>query len=139
MRDSPFEEVLRKAVAGDVNARRELFERIAREDEEGGALLAIARKLLPAGDRARDFVESRDLVQKALKSGWLDLSGFRGQTPAEFLAWLRTILRNKLGRVTRRRTPRVADDGSVPQEEISEEAAPVAQVLRQELRDRVRA
>lgn len=135
-----FSELVRGAVDGDARARRDLFDRIAREDAEGHWLRGAARNLLPAGDRARDFVDSQDLVQTALRAGWLNLSDFRGATAGEFLAWLRSILRHKLGRVTRRRSARITAEGEVDEspDGAREEGEQLARILRDEVRERVR-
>ena len=137
--DNTFAALLRAAKEGDVEAANDLFARLADSEEEGGALLAIARGVLPNGDRARDFVESRDLMQSALRSGWLDVRDFRGETPAEFMGWMRGIVRRKLGRVVRKKRPRPGGDHVV---EVSEdqtgEDEGLALLLREEVRVRVR-
>ncbi len=106
-RDESFSEVLRRSKSGDEAAKAELFSRLSNTAEETGELLKLARCVLRKGDRARQFVESVDLMQTALRAGWLDLSSFRGNTEREFLAWLLGILRNKLQRVVRKKRPRV--------------------------------
>jgi len=136
-----FEDLLQKARGGDARASARLFDRLAGAGEEAQVLLKMARGILPRGDRLRDFVESRDLLQSALKSGWLDLADFRGETPKEFLGWIRAILRRKLGRVARRRLPR---PGGAIVEEMEPAAAgsaelPLASVIREEAKARVRA
>ncbi len=140
----PFEELLARARAGDVVAWEQVFSRLADEGHEGAEILEIARRILPMGDRARDFVESRDLLQSALRSGWFHAEDFRGESKAELLGWIRSILRRKLGRVLRRRTPRPGGD---PVELESRAAAPggsedsvepVAKMLREEVQGKVR-
>lgn len=54
-------------------------------------LKIVAERELPAGLRGR--VEASDIVQQTLLDAWRGLSGFRGTTQAERLAWLRMILR----------------------------------------------
>ncbi len=54
-------------------------------------LKIVAERELPAGLRGR--VEASDIVQQTLLDAWRGLPGFRGQTQAERLAWLRMILR----------------------------------------------
>jgi len=120
--DLPFSELLARAKDGDAEARSHLFDRLAAEDE-GAWLLAQARRILPRGDLARDLVESQDLVQSALRSGWSELGSFRGESTGEFMNWLRTILRRKLSRRTRKNTPRVG------------RAEPVEPLDREELED----
>lgn len=139
--EEDFSQLLVKAKDGDAEAIEELFRRLATTQEEGGALLAMARKVLPAGDRARDFVESRDLLQSALRSGWLDMGDFRGQSPAEFMGWMRMILRRKLGRVVRKKTPRPRGDVAaeeVPDTVGTEGQDGLAGLLRAEVQGRVR-
>ena len=101
--ESTFQDLLLRAKSGDPDAVELLFARLADDELEGETVLQMARKILPAGDRARDFLESRDLIQSALRSGWVHIDAFRGDTPGELMAWLRAILRRKLGRVVRRK------------------------------------
>ncbi len=109
--DEPtFSELLDRARKGDPDAKALLFHDMAEQDEAGSQLLAMARKALPRGDPARDLIESRDLVQSALRSGWLDLSSFRGTTTAQLMSWMRTVLRRKLSRTIRKRQPRIGKD-----------------------------
>jgi DNA-directed RNA polymerase specialized sigma24 family protein len=103
-----FAALLERVRQGDAAAAEDFFARLADEGAEGGTLLAIARKLLGRDPFIRGFVESRDLVQSALRCGWLDLSQFRGETPAEFFGWMRSILRARLGRVARKKQPQSA-------------------------------
>ena len=140
----PFEDLLARARAGDAAAWEQLFSRLADEGAEGAAILEMARRILPVGDRARDFVESRDLLQSALRSGWFHAEDFRGESRAELLGWIRTILRRKLGRVVRRQTPRPGGEAveSSPGSNFSGREAPiepVAQMVRDEAQARVRA
>lgn len=140
----PFQELLARARAGDAAAWEQVFSRLADEEDEGAAMLQMARRLLPAGDRARDFVESRDLLQSALRSGWFHASDFRGESKSELLGWIRSILRRKLGRVVRRKTPRPGGDSvdaGAGVEAVGREIPlePVAQLLREEAQARVRA
>lgn len=139
--DPPFADLLARARDGDPGACALLFERIAGTGPDAELLLRMARQVLPPGDRMRDFVESRDLIQSALKSGWLDLAQFRGQTREEFLGWMRAILRRKLGRHARRRTPRPGGappgEGGADPPDLSE--SPLGAMIREETRQRVRA
>jgi len=142
MKEPTFSELLEQARTGDPRARDHLFDQLAGEQDEARTILAIARKVLPQGDPARDFVESRDLIQSALHAGWLDLSRFQGQSTGEFFAWLRTILRHKLGRRVRKRQPRVgAGEATDPQEPARPDPddGPIEAVLRNEMVDRLRA
>ena len=140
MADEPaFSDLLDAARSGDGGARDALFARLAADGPEAGRMLAIARRALPRGDPARDLVESRDLVQSALRHGWLDLDAFRGSSEAELMGWLRTILRRRLGRRTRRKTPRVGSgEPAEPRDDGSDEEETTATIVRQELIDRVR-
>jgi RNA polymerase sigma factor (sigma-70 family) len=136
-----FAELIRRARSSDENAWEEIFSRLGDERAEGAVLLAMARKLLPAGDRARDFVESRDLMQSALRSGWFDLSGFQGSTEKELFAWMRAILRRKLSRVVRRQRPRPGDAPPALEEDARRDlpGEPLSEMIRDEVRARVRA
>ena len=141
-KEPTFSDLLDQARKGDKAARARLFDQLAGEKEEARTILAIARKVLPQGDPARDFVESRDLIQSALHSGWLDLSRFQGENPGQFFAWLRTILRHKLGRKVRKRQPRVASEESAEPGTLlagSGDAEPIEEVLRHEMVERLRA
>ena len=139
LEDDSFAALLKAAKEGDAPAANDLFARLADSHEEGGALLAIARRILPNGDRARDFVESRDLMQSALRSGWLDLQDFRGETPAEFMGWMRGIVRRKLGRVVRKKRPRPGGEQVVGASEAeSSDSDGLAGLMREEVRARVR-
>lgn len=135
--DAPFSELLRRAQGGDREAQVQLFDRVADESREGSDLLALVRRILPPGDRARDIADSRDLMQTALRSGWIDLSQFRGTTKGEFLAWLRTIARRKVGHKVRKKHERVLPGDDTPDEE-SKESTPLTQLLRTEVREHVR-
>ncbi len=141
--DEPtFSELLDRARKGDPDAKALLFHDMAEQDEAGSQLLAMARKALPRGDPARDLIESRDLVQSALRSGWLDLSSFRGTTTAQLMSWMRTVLRRKLSRTIRKRQPRIGKDeaqdarGAV---EGGEAGAASEEILRAEALRRVRS
>jgi RNA polymerase sigma factor (sigma-70 family) len=147
-----FESLLARARGGDRAAWEGVFDRLADLDREGKKLLGIGRRLLPKHDRARQILDSRDLLQSALKSGWIDVSQFRGQTEGELYSWMRTILRRKLAQSTRRKRPLVglsprsesAGDGSdkpgVPSVEPadSHEPQPLESLIEGEIRDRLR-
>lgn len=97
-----IEALIERIRAGDVEAREHLFAKLADREREGAAVVAMARRVLPAGHWARRLVESEDLVQSALLTAWDEVDRFRGETPESFYAWIRSILRTKLNRVTRR-------------------------------------
>ena len=134
-----FSEIVRRAGAGDQEARKQLFDRLAREEKEGALLVAMARRLLPRNDRAQEFLESRDLVQSALRTGWIDVTRFKGRTPGEFLSWIRTILRHKLSRAVRRQRRELREREDLSDRSTSELSLdPLAVLVRDEVRDRVR-
>jgi len=95
--------------------------------------------LLPPHDNARRILDSRDLLQSALKSGWIDASQFQGATEAEFYGWMRTILRRKLAQSTRRKRPIVglADD-RVAEAADERHESPLADLVDREMRERLR-
>lgn len=138
-----FSEMLDRAKAGDESAWEALFARLGNErEEEGAAILAIARRALPRDHWARHLVESRDIVQSALRVGWVHMEAFQGTTEAEFFAWLRTILRNKVHRATRRRDTRTAQlpDGAEEGATGSpgeEDSSPLTSLIEQEVRERI--
>ena len=54
--------LLRRVKEGDRQAREELFALLGSETEQGGVILAMARKVLPKDHWARQLVESQDIV-----------------------------------------------------------------------------
>ncbi len=140
--DNEFRLLLTGARAGDREAWNAIFERLASREQEGRQLHAIARKLLPQSDRARDIVDSLDLMQSALRSGWLDASQFRGESEGEFFRWMRTILRRKIGRAVRRKRPQIGFDAAddVVPDEGGETGArdPLAALVKSELRAKLK-
>ena len=133
-----FAEILERARKGDRAARDALFARMADEKAEGAALLAMARRMLPAEDRMRGFLESRDLLQSALCSGWVDLSAFRGETRQELLGWIRGIVRRKLMQGVRKRYGRDGNREELDRQvERDEDDEPFVAVMRAEVRQRV--
>jgi RNA polymerase sigma-70 factor, ECF subfamily len=137
-----FSDLIEKVRQGDLDARKKLFELVAGEEALGADLLGMARMILPSRDRGRKLLDSRDLLQTALRVGWIDASGFQGATPEEFLAWLRTILKRKLLKALRRKQP---DVGLDPAQEAggrrpgrATQAGPLDKVLEEEARARVR-
>jgi len=137
-----FSDLIARVRQGDLDARKKLFELVADEDALGADLLGIARLILPSRDRGRKLLDSQDLLQTALRVGWIDASGFQGDTPEEFLAWLRTILKRKLLKALRRKQPEVGldpvqeADGRRPGR--ATQAGPLDKVLEEEARARVR-
>lgn len=143
-RDEEFRDVLGKAKEGDRAAWEEIFQRLGNEKgEEGAAVLAIARKALPRSHWARELVESRDILQSALRVGWLNADQFRGETAGELFSWIRTILRNKIERAGRRKENRSRDLAGglqdVPEGAGRPEGeAPIDSAIEAEVRARVR-
>jgi RNA polymerase sigma-70 factor (ECF subfamily) len=137
-----FAMLLEKARKGDLEARAKLFALVADEEALGADLLAAARRILPPRDRARGVLESHDLIQTALRVGWVDAAQFEGSTIEEFLGWLRTILKRKLLKAIRRKRP---DVGLDPSEESAgrrpgraSPTGPLDQILKEEVKARVR-
>ena len=69
---------------------------------------------------ARRVVESRDIVQSALRSGMRHIGNFRGESESELLAWLRSILRTKVHRIMRRK------EHHIGLEELARERGPLS-------------
>lgn len=138
--EADFSDVLERARAGDPVARDELFRRLGDDRVEGPRVLALARQVLPPDDHARQLVESCDLMQSALRCGWIDLSKFRGGSEAEFFAWLRQILYHRLNRVVRRRRPRFGLEVNGEKREVDPPAAgpsPLSTMMGEEARKRL--
>lgn len=74
--------------AGDSSARNELFARYLPR------LRAWASGRLP--QHARDLKETNDLVQEALAKAFIEVESFEMRHEGAFMAYLRTILRNKI-------------------------------------------
>jgi RNA polymerase sigma-70 factor (ECF subfamily) len=91
-----LQQLLDAALAGSADALAALFAAIR------PALLLRARLQLP--ERLRTKVDESDVAQDALLAAHEHFTAFRGTTPAEFLAWLRTIQRNAVGRAVERFT-----------------------------------
>lgn len=101
----PAEELLRRARAGDADARGRLLEAYR------GYLTLLARVQL--GRDLRGKVDPSDLVQEAFLEAHRDFAQFQGRTEAVLLAWLRRVLATGLAdqarhyRGTRRRDLRL--------------------------------
>ncbi len=91
---SPLVELLRRAQAGDDQAREQLFE-VCR-DYVG----IVARTQVGTWMQAK--VDASDLVQQTLLDMHRGLSDFRGETEGEWLAWLRKILKHNAQDFVRR-------------------------------------
>lgn len=77
-------ELVAQAKSGDEAAREELFQQC--RDYVG----IVARAQVESWMRAK--VDASDLVQQTLLEAHRGIGGFRGETEAEWLAWLRKIL-----------------------------------------------
>ncbi len=103
--DPPASDLLRRARAGDDDARGALLEAYR------SYLMFLARVQL--GRRLQGKVDPSDLVQEAFLEAHRDFAHFSGQTEAELLAWLRRVLATSLAdqvrryRGTQRRDPRL--------------------------------
>lgn len=140
---SEFARLITKAREGDAKARQALFALVGDADSLGADLLRAARRLMPPGDRARGVLESQDLLQTALRAGWVDVSDFQGATREEFLAWLRVILKRKLLKAVRRKRPSPGLEGKSRIDATGalagNEESPLTVLLREETRVEIRA
>jgi RNA polymerase sigma-70 factor (ECF subfamily) len=89
-------ELLVRARAGDDSARGELLEKYR------DYLTLLAR--LQIGRRLQAKADPADVVQDTFLLAHRSLAGFRGQTEAEFLSWLRRILARTVALFIRRHT-----------------------------------
>jgi RNA polymerase sigma factor (sigma-70 family) len=117
--EASIEQLLQRIKSGDLEARKELFTVLADEKRFGNDVRCMARKLLRCHPRVHHLVDTLDVMQSALRSGFRHLSKFRGSTEGELFGWLRAILRTKVNRVDRgiRRT--------IPLSEIPAKPLPV--------------
>lgn len=72
-------------------------------------VVAMARRLLPRGHRARRLIDTQDVVQGAMCTAVESIDHFRGRTRAELMAWMRAILRTEVTRVTRSKDSRFVE------------------------------
>jgi RNA polymerase sigma-70 factor (ECF subfamily) len=86
--------LLERARAGDREACGQLLEMVR------PYLTLLARAQI--GQRLQGKAEPADVVQETFIEALRDLPGFRGDTPATFLAWLRQILARNLANLVRR-------------------------------------
>ena len=105
--ENSVSELLQRIRGGDREARKQLFSLLGDESEFGSVMLAMARRLLPKNHRARRFVDTRDIVQSALRTGLRHFSDFEGETAGEIYNWFRMIIRTKVSRAGRNRDPGV--------------------------------
>lgn len=103
--ESEIKELLRRIKEGDPRARKQLFELLGDEQHFGVVILAMVRRLLPRHHPARRRVDSHDILQTALGTGFRHFSDFRGDTEGELYAWFRSIIRTKVNRVARQKNP----------------------------------
>ena len=75
----------------------------AKTDDEGinrlldasrSYMILLARVQMRGRNQVRN--DASDIVQESLKDAFEDFSRFHGQTPAEWFAWLRQVMRNNL-------------------------------------------
>ena len=103
-------ELLRRIKEGDQSARKQLFSLLGDENEFGTVMLAMTHRFLPKDHWARRFVDTRDIVQSALRTGLRHLSDFRGEYEGELFNWFRAIIRTKVHRLSRLKEPATADE-----------------------------
>jgi RNA polymerase sigma-70 factor, ECF subfamily len=85
--------LLEQARAGDRESCGQLLESVR------PYLTLLARSQL--GQRLQVKAEPADVVQETFIEALRDFSSFRGETPASFLAWLRTVLARNLANLVR--------------------------------------
>jgi RNA polymerase sigma-70 factor (ECF subfamily) len=73
-----------------------------RPEHHRSYLRLIAQSLLRASGPVRNKIDASDVVQETLLEAHRAGEQFRGRSEAELLAWLRTILANKLADAARR-------------------------------------
>lgn len=89
-----FTECLARSRSGDDEAAADLFDRWR-------PLLRLQARTLLGGEISRR-VEPSDVVQEALTQAAQDLTSFRGNTEAEWLAWLKTLVAGHAAKARRR-------------------------------------
>lgn len=119
-----YQDLLRRAMAGDKRAFSELVRRFT----------GMARAL--AAQRVRDAWLAEDAVQEAFLAAYVNLAGLRDLD--SFPAWLRAVVRSSCARVLRS-TPRTTPLSMVPGAEDlpSDEMDPVEHYARFQSRDMV--
>ncbi len=88
MADESTTELVSKAKAGNPEVLGRLLEQYR------GYLLMLAHRYLD--DRLRRRIDPADIVQHTYLEAQRDLPAFRGDTPAEFAAWIRNILKHNV-------------------------------------------
>ena len=82
--ESGFDDLLRRARAGDERALNDLFTQLR------PYLKGAAQRRLPEAMKGRQ--DESDLVQEAMEEGFRDLAGFSGSGDRELLAWFKRVL-----------------------------------------------
>jgi RNA polymerase sigma factor (sigma-70 family) len=137
-----FSELLARAKSGDRDAQKKLFSLLGNEECEPGAAVLIMARTLLKNNWVRSLLESKDIVQSALREGWLNVCRFRGSTEVEFYAWLRAILRSKVTHAVRMKLPLPQDlrpEGEENRDVAANEESALAAMIEDEMRQRVRS
>lgn len=143
--NSDTEELLKRSAGGDDSAVRELF--VRNQDR--------LRKMVEfrMDDRLQSRFDPSDVVQESLIEASDRLPEYLAERPLPFYPWLRQIawerlialqrrhLRAGVRTVTREAPFRVSDEsvGILAQRFVASGSSPSQQVVRQEIRDRVRS
>jgi RNA polymerase sigma-70 factor (ECF subfamily) len=139
------EELLDAAAAGDDDARQRLLQR-----HRGRLVRMVAVRL---DRRLAGRLDPSDVVQEALADADRKLSAYLRERPLPFYPWLRRLAWKRLLKLVQRhlhsqkRNVRREEPGALPDDSVLELAAqlpvtrpgPGEQLLRKEVRDRVRA
>jgi RNA polymerase sigma-70 factor, ECF subfamily len=142
--DDPLEDLLRRAGQGDAQARDELF--VQHRDRLRRLIAVRLNRRLAAR------LDPSDLVQDVLIEANQQLVGYLRERPLPFYAWLRQIAWQRLIDIHRkhvvaqRRSVRRERAPALPDESVAELAdllvsshsTPSKQLMREELRERVR-
>jgi RNA polymerase sigma-70 factor (ECF subfamily) len=119
--------LLIRARSGDLRARDSLARRYT------VLLRQWAHGRIPA--RARDLVDTEDLVQSALYRAFGRLDEFEDRGGGAFLAYVRTILLNQI-RDEARRSSRRPEHGELGDDFRSEDTSPLDKLIRREQLER---
>ena len=123
--------LLQRTKEGDRQARKELFQLLGDEREFASVIFAMVRRVFAKGHPARQFMETRDVVQSVLRTGLRHFSEFRGDSEGQLFNWFRTIVRTKLNRAVRSARP---EANVLDPDEIGEEKdGPTHEVAAREL------
>ena len=94
MSGPPADELLTRAREGDAEAAGTLLQKYQ------PYLRLMAQRQLDSAVNAR--LDPSDVVQQTCLEAFRDLTGFRGQSVGELLAWLRRILHNNVAQTVQR-------------------------------------